>query len=108
MAGGHTGGERPGGDEDRGVGEDLLDLADHVAGQIDPVADQTGTPDPDDFVLVAPGERALGMGGVVGEQANPDLADGAQLAIGDQLPGSLDGARCLIVEPGRCTVRRVR
>jgi hypothetical protein len=102
MPGGDPGGAGAGGDEDGGVGDECVDLAEKVTCQVDTVRRQVAkhaaaTPLP----LITPGQSSVGVGGVIAEQADPGVGDVADLAGGDQLPGQDDGRRVAIVETHR-------
>ncbi|CAM5572601.1 hypothetical protein SVIOM74S_01425 [Streptomyces violarus] len=99
MARRRSGGTGPLRKEDRRVGRQGRDVAQQVPGQVRAVRGQVAqhaaaAPLP----LVAPCQRALGMGRVVAEQPEADMRDRADLARGDQLTGGLDGGRVAVVE----------
>ena len=90
------------GEEDGGVGDERADLAHEIAGQVDAVRGQIAQhPAAAPFALVTPGQGALRMGGIVAEQADADVGDGADLPRADQLAGGGDGRCVAVVEAHR-------
>jgi hypothetical protein len=71
------------GHEDRGVGDDGVDLAEQVADQVDAVRTEIAQ----DAVaaalaLEAPAQRALGVRGVVAQQTKPSMGDLSDFSVG--------------------------
>src|SRR5699024_227481 len=101
----HPGAQRQGtvGDEHAGGGADLGQaLAGDVLDEVHPVREQVA----DDAAaapgtVVAPGQRTLGGGGIVGDQPAAHVGDPAQAAGGDQLAQVGDRGGVTVVEADR-------
>ena len=79
-----------------------VDVAEQVADQVDAVRGQVAEhPAAAAVALEPPGQRAVRVGGVVAEEPEPGVRDGAELAGGDQLPGGVDGRGVAVVEADR-------
>lgn len=99
MSRGGAGGLGAFGDEDRGVGDQGGDVAEQVGDQVDAVGPQVAEHAvPAAVPLVTPGEGTVGMGGVVAEQPEPGVRDGAEPAVGDHRPGGLHRRGVAVVE----------
>ena len=84
------------------VAHQVGDLADDIATKINAMADQVAEDARSGPVVPeSPGQRPLGMRGVISQEPNIDGGDSPDAAVGDQLTSQLDGGRVPVVEPSR-------